>query len=225
MTGPDIRAHQPGFLGVLYAEDFDEDGAPPPAAETAPEPEVIEPVFTAAEMEEARSEAHALGRTEAEHGLAASRARMIGLLAAGVANARDEYRATAQHAAEAAVRCVLSALYSCLPALCERHGAAEMRSLTRAVLPTLVDEPRITVRVNPAMLSAMQDEIADLDSDLSERVQLIPADIIAPGDIRINWADGSAIRDTARAHGAVRDALAALGLLEPDLPLQEMADA
>ena len=117
---------------------------------------------------------------------------------------------------------MLSALVACLPALCERHGAEELRSVARAVLPALRNEPRITVRVHPGMLAVMQEEVAALDAELAERIEIIPAGAIAPGDVRIGWTDGQAVRDAGRARAAVDDALAALGLLEPSLMREGM---
>ena len=206
--------NRPNLLGVLYAEDFDLDGAAP--AETA-EPEVIDPVFTAAELDAARDEGRAAGRIEAERGLAAARGHMLGLLATGVADAKDAAAAVVEAAAEGVAKCMLGALAACLPALCERHGADELRALARYVLPAMHDEPRITVRVNPHMIAAMQAEVAALDSEIAERVHLLPTDAIAPGDARISWAEGSAVRDAGRARLAVEDALAALGLLEREV--------
>jgi flagellar assembly protein FliH len=226
MDGTLFPPPRPDVVGVLYAEDFDEDGITAAAnPQAAPEPEVIEPSFTAAELDAARLEGRAIGRHEAERGLAAARNQMVGLLAAGIADARDEQRDMAKEAAEAAARCMLSALAACLPALCDKHGVAELQAMVRAVLPALVDEPRITVRINPHMLAPMQAEIAALDIEVAERVRLLPTEAIAPGDVRITWAEGSAIRDTARARTAVEDALAALGLFERETLQRELADA
>ena len=228
-TGPSTaRAEpaRPALVGVLYAEDFDDDEAKPAAEQEAPpEPEFIEPVFTGAELEVARAEARLAGRAEAERGIIASRVQMLSLIAAGMTEAQDGARIAAEQAAEAVARCMLTALTACLPALCERHGAAELRALTRAVLPALTDEPRITVRVHPHMATVVQEELAAMDFEIAERVNLVATEAIAPGDARINWAEGSAVRNAARARSAVHDALAALGLHERT-PLQpEMTDA
>ncbi len=222
MAAPDFRPHHAGLLGVLYAEDFDDDGQalPSPEETPLPEPEVIEPTFSAAELEAARAESRTAGRIEAEHGLAASRTRMIGLLAAGIADGRAGAHAAAMEAAESVAKCMLSTLLACLPALCERHGAAELRALSRAVLPGLVDEPKIVVRVHPHMLPGMQAEMADMDFELAERVHLLPTEAVAPGDARISWADGSVTRNAGKARQIVEDALASLGLLQ-----REIADA
>ncbi len=245
MEQPPFR---PSLVGVLYAEDFDDDPLAAPVSAKAPawrratdmpaaeagasrqepaqgpaEPEAVEPTFTAAELDAARAEGREAGRVEAERGLAASRAAMVGLLASGLSEVQGSARGVAEAAAEGVARCLLSMMAACLPALCERHGAAELQALARAVLPALVDEPRITVRVHPYMQAAMQAEVAALDIELAERVQLLPTEMVAPGDARISWADGAVVRDAARARRAVEDALAALGLFDPTLLQPELA--
>ncbi len=206
---------RPGLLGVLYAEDFD-DGEPSaaPGPEPAPEPEIIEPMFTASELEAARAEGRQAGRAEAEHGLAGSRNHQLALLATGLADARAEARTVAESAAEAVARTMLGVLASCLPAFCERHGAGEVRALARALLPALSEEPRVTVRINPHMMAVMQAELAGMDAEFAERVHLLPADAVPPGDARISWAEGSVVRDAARARAAFEEGLAELGLLQ-----------
>ena len=244
MEQPSFR---PNLVGVLYAEDFDdEDWAAAPAsttpssmrratdmsaAEARPaqqmpaEPEVIEPTFTSAELDAARAEGREAGRMEAERGLAASRVSMMGLLATGLSEVQGSARGVAEASAESVARCLLSMMAACLPALCERHGAAELQAMARAVLPALVDEPRIIVRVHPYMQAAMQTEIAALDVELAERVRLLSTEAVAPGDARISWAEGAVVRDVAHARRALEDALVALGLFEPNLLQPELADA
>ena len=123
-------------------------------------------------------------------------------------------------AADSVAKCMLAALVACLPALCERHGPAELRALSRAVLPGLHDEAKIVVRIHPHVLPAMQDEVAALDFELAERIHLLPTEAVAPGDVRISWADGSVTRDAGRTRHLIEDALATLGLLQ-----RETADA
>ena len=211
--------NRPGLLGVLYAEDFDDEGGVTVVAEESPaaQPEVIEPLFTAAELEAACAEARAAGRMEAEHGLAASRTHMLGLLVAGMADGRAGARAAAMEAAGSIAKCMLSALAACLPAMCQQHGVAELNALCRAVLPGLVDEPKIVVRIHGDMIPGMQAELADLDFELAERIQLLATEAVMPGDVRISWADGSVTRNAGKARQLVEDALASLGLLEREI--------
>ena len=64
------------------------------------------------------------------------------------------------------------------------------------------------MRVHPHMQAAMQAEIAALDPEIAERVHVIPTDAVPPGDARINWAEGSAVRDAGRARAALEDGFA-----------------
>jgi flagellar assembly protein FliH len=213
---------QPRFPGLLYAEDFDAPPRPPPApvAVAEPEPVIVEPTYSEADLAAARADGRSKGRMEADHGVAALHAKMLGEIARGLAEARADTRDAAAAAAEAVARTMLSALAACLPATCARHGEAEIRAVVRAVLPGLRDEPRIAVRVNPLMLPAMAEEIAALDAEVAAIVVVLPAEQLPPGDVRVTWQDGAAVRDTGRVRAAVADALAALGLLE-----KEMIDA
>ncbi len=216
-----VIERRPMFPSVLFAEDFDAvEIVPPPEPEITPEPEMIEPILTAADLEDARAEGRAAGRAEIEHGLAATRVQMLGLIARGMEDARAASAQVSEAATEAVARTMLSALAACLPALCARHGETELRALVRGLLPSLVNEPRITIRINPLMMQAMTGELTALDAELAERVVLIPAEQMPPGDARLSWQDGSAVRDARQVRIAVEDSLAALGLLE-----MEMVDA
>lgn len=215
MIAPSPRLHRPSVLGVLYAEDFDDIGgsdlvAPDPVAE----PEIIEPVFTAAELDAARAEASAAGRAEAERGLAGSRTQLLARVASSLEDARAAAREVAEQAAEGVARCLLGALAACLPSLCERHGAAELQAFVRTLLPALTEEPRVIVRINPVMMAMMQSEISGLDDEIAERIQLLATEAVPPGDARVTWGDGSAVRDTSRARAAFDVGLAELGLLQ-----------
>ena len=212
--------------GVLYAEDFDDDGqAQDVPSHPAPEPELIEPVFTAEELETARADARAVGRAEAERGVAASRVQVLQLIASAMAEAREEAQQIAQQVAEAVARCTLTSLAACLPALCSQHGGDELRALMRVVLPALTNEPRITVKLHPHMVPVVRDEIASLDLDAADRITLQPSETVAPGDARVSWSDGAAERHATRAQAAVQEALAVLGLLECHSRQKETVDA
>jgi flagellar assembly protein FliH len=225
-TAANRESIRPAVAGVLYAEDFDDepmvDGA---TADPAPEPEFIEPTFTAEELEQARAEGKAAGRAEAERGLIASRLQMLSTIASEMTAARESAEADAESLAEMMARCILGALKACLPSLCNRHGAAEVAAVSRVVLPLLVDEPRITVRVHPHMIPVLTEEVGALDFEIAERVKLVPVETMAPGDLRINWQDGVAKRDTGSAIAAIDDALTQLGLLEPSTLQPEIGNA
>jgi flagellar biosynthesis/type III secretory pathway protein FliH len=83
------------------------------------------------------------------------------------------------------------------------------------VLPALAREPRVTIRVSPHVVRVVEQELDRLDPELHARVSLAPADAVAPGDVRIAWQDGAAIRDAAALWRKVAETLAPLDLLPP----------
>ena len=203
--------------GILYAEDFD-DPAPPGNAE--PEPEVVEPSFTLAELDAARAAARADGIASERARLGAetdaARARALDALTAALAEAGEVARAVAEDAADGLAQAVLSVVAAGLPALCAQHGEGEVRALLGTLLPTLAVEPRITVRLSPHLLDPVRADLAALDPDIAAAVQLVPTDAVPLGDVRVSWDGGSLQRSAAAACAAVREALAPLGLLLPD---------
>ena len=200
-----------GGSGVLlFDEDFDLPAKPP-------EPEVINPVFTAAELMAAREEAaqdsrdRAIAETEASARIASSRA--LAEIAAQITAAREEAAAIAEQSAEAIARLLLDCFATAFPALSARHGPGELAAVLREILPALHREPKITVRINPHLISSMTEEIHALDADLVARVRLIATDAVAPGDARVTWEHGAATRDAVSLWGQIESILAPVGLL------------
>ncbi len=208
------------FAGILYAEDFDDDPEPLPPADLprAPEPEPPPPSFTLDDLEAAqriaRTEAVQAARAEWERSALHDRTQSLAAIASAVAGVQGEARTLADAAADGLARTILSVLAGLLPELCARHGAAEVRALLRHLLPTLGQQPRIAVRVAPAVLDGVREDLALLDEDLAAAVELIAAPL-TPGDARVTWTDGSLVRDQAAIRHAMTSALTELGLLEP----------
>lgn len=203
----------PRFVGILYAEDFDDPDAPP-----MPEPVAAHPGFTLNDLEAAqqiaRADAVQAARAEWEASALHDRTRSLAAIAAAVADARQEARSLAETVADGTARTILSMVAGVLPDLCAQHGGAEVRALLRHLLPTLSQQPRITVRVGQAILDGVREDLALLDEDLVAAIALTAAPL-APGDARVTWTDGSLVRDQAAIRLAVTAALTELGLLEP----------
>jgi flagellar assembly protein FliH len=202
---------------ILFAEDFD---APPGVTVFDDPPDGAEPVapaFTEEELAAARADAYAEGHSNGLAKAAADRAevtrQMLGVIVERLDGARAEAARVAEESADALARLLLGTLASVLPALCARHGAAEVVALTHAVLPALVREPRVTIRISPHVMRAVEQELGRLDPELHGRVSLVPTDAVVPGDVRITWQDGAAARDAAALWRDVADALAPLDLL------------
>lgn len=207
------------FVGILYAEDFD-DPELPPAGELPPmpEPEPAPPSFTLADLEAAqriaRTEAVQAARAEWERSALHDRTQSLAAIASAVTGTQQEARALADAVADGTARTMLSMLAGLLPDLCAQHGGAEVRALLRNLLPTLTQQPRITVRIAPSVLDGVREDLALLDEELVAAIELTAAPL-APGDTRVTWTDGSLVRDQAAIRLAITAALTELGLLEP----------
>ena len=205
-------------VGTLFAEDFD-------MPEAAPEPEVIEPVFSAGELAAARDaawrEGHDAGLQDAATSDAAATRQAIAAFAEQFATECEAATARAEQSAEAIARLLLDSLAAIFPTLCARYGDAEVRAIVRTVLPALTQEPTIAVRAHPHTVRALTQEIARLDPDLAAHVQAVDCDAMSPGDVRIAWHNGTATRDAAALWQQVAAVLAPAGLLRADAAIRE----
>jgi flagellar biosynthesis/type III secretory pathway protein FliH len=197
---------------VLFAEDFDLS----PGRENAPEPEVIEPTFSAAELEAARAEAWQAGSDAASASAAAADHAVIRQTIAAIAErlvaAHDELLELAEQSAATIARLLLGSLGVVLPELTARHGEAELQAIIRIVLPGLFKEPAVTLRINPQHCATVAREIERLDPDLAARLQIVPTESMPAGDARIAWRNGGATRDAAALWEQVAATLALSGL-------------
>jgi len=195
---------------LLFDEDFDH---PPPPTD----PEVIQPVFTPAEMHAAREEAARDSRdialAEADATTRAAVLRALTEISSQLASGRAEAASIAEQSCEAIAGLLLECFATAFPALSARHGAAELAAMLRAILPAVHRQPKITVRVNPHLVTAMTDEIHAVDADLAAHVRLVPTDAMALGDARITWENGSATRDATSLWNQIESILAPTGLL------------
>jgi flagellar biosynthesis/type III secretory pathway protein FliH len=182
---------------ILFAEDFDL----APANDAVPEPEVIEPTFSAAELEAARAEAWQAGSAAAAAEAAAADHAVIRDTVAAVAKqigaAHGDLLDLAEQSAASIARLLLSSLGAVLPELATRYGEAELQAIIRVVLPGLFKEPAVTLRINPHHCTTVAREIERLDPELAARLQIVPIETIPPGDARIAWRNGGATRDAA----------------------------
>jgi hypothetical protein len=205
--------------GVLL---FDEDFDLPPRSD---EPEVIEPVFSAAELNAAREEAARNGRDAAlaeidasEH--AAAR-RALTAIATELGAVRAEADAHAEQSADAIAGLLLRCFATAFPALSKRHGPGETAAVVRAILPAMRREPNIAVRVSPHLVTAMTEELQSLDADLASRVRVIPTDALDLGDVRVSWEHGGAIRDTNLLWIQIENILTQTGLMNAQQTAKE----
>jgi flagellar assembly protein FliH len=201
-------------VGALFEEDFDQ-------PERLAEPDAIEPVYSAAELSSLREaawrEGNAAGQQEAAASDAAATRRAVESMAAQCTDARDAATARAEQTADAIARLLLDSLAAAFPMLCACYGEAEVQAIVRSVLPALTQEQAVTVRTNRLTAPSLVREIGRLDPAFAARVQIVECDAMTPGDVKIDWHNGRAIRDATALWEQVAAVLAPAGLLRTDV--------
>lgn len=210
-------------FGLLFPEDFDGTGGVTVVQENEHEPDVIVPRFGPEEIQAAWERGYAEGLRDGQAKAAAVQDAAIVQILSSVADhlkaTRTEVARITAEAAASVAGTLMAALGVALPTVCGRHGPAEVAAFARAILPALHREPRVTIRLHPGAVAALQSEINRLDRDVKDAIFITPSDTIAPADIRIVWQDATAVCDVATLWRSVTDALAPLGLLRAtDLP-------
>jgi flagellar biosynthesis/type III secretory pathway protein FliH len=205
---------------ILFGDDFD--------VATTPRPHAVDRL---AEAETAAGDA----RDAAQAACAAAYAKGLTDGAAGAAEERraqgDRWAAICAERLEAAGReaadladtaardlagLLCSALAAVLPEFCARHGAAEIAALARSLLPSLIAEPRIVLRLNPRDAGAVAQAMGEIPPELEGRVQIERVESVAPGDMLMSWADGRVVRDAAAMRRCVSDLFRQFGLVSED---------
>ncbi len=188
---------------------FDNDFGP--AAKQAP------PAISAADHEAAIAEAETRGyrngmnaaeaqaRTEAERRLAGAFERIAsGLeqLRGGLKTVEDRFEAEAVEVALAVGRKLASELIA-------REPFAEIAALADQCFREFLAAPHIVVRVNGALYSDAKDRLEELarTRGFDGRLVVMAEAEIAPGDCRIEWADGGLKRDRAATEAAIAEAV------------------
>jgi len=207
---------------ILFADDFDE-----PVQE--PEPEVIEPAFTAAELAAAREQGWAEGHAAALQETAAAQdvalRESAGQLVDQLAALARDLRQEAEQRAEAIADLLLEMLAALFPSLNAAHGEQEALALVRALMPGLARMPAVTIRSNPTLVGTLAREIERVELADPAAITVIPSESVPPGDVRLIWAEGGASRDAAETWARVSAMLREAGFALPVIDLKELDHA
>jgi flagellar assembly protein FliH len=180
------------------------DGAPRPA----------EPVFSQAELDAARGEGYALGRTAAlAEAAAATEARMAEALEAlrhGIEQLSAAHDEMCRATERAALELVREVLRQAVPALCRKEAFPELEALVARCFAEALTEPRVVIRVNDALFDMMQSRIGALSqtNGFTGKVVLLADETLSLVGGRIEWADGGAERDPLRLMNEIDASLA-----------------
>lgn len=185
----------------LFDQSFDV--APKPKKPKPEEEKPPEPTFSRDELEAARQDGyahgHAAGSKEAAAAVEADIARLVAVIGERLPVLSEDQAAANQRLLQDGARLATTIARKILPAFSARHGMEEIAALVSQCLQTLIDQPKITVRVAPPNIEAVR---AHLDTAASAsafdgRFLVEPETTMGPSDCRILWQGGGLERREA----------------------------
>jgi flagellar assembly protein FliH len=196
----------------LFDQSFD---APDPPRASARRPALPpEPTFSRQELEAARAagidEGRAAGLAEATRTNETLAAAALSRVAAGVQQLLDGSARQGQETQRLCCDTMRIALQKAVPALARRAALSEIEALLGDCLREAIEEPRLVVRACDDVFEALQRRLAALTAaaGFAGKVVLLADETLGPGDVRVEWAEGGAERDTGRLLRDIDGALA-----------------
>jgi flagellar assembly protein FliH len=210
----------PPPIEKLIAAEEDPVAAPEPAP-----PPAIGAEELAAAVALARAEGRAEGEAAARAELAASLDRQRGAAAAALAGAlagmEERYQAWLDARAGASRELALALARALVPRALERAPLADIEAMLRELVERLEGEPELHLAL-PADLLAPGRELLEAiagDAGFTGRLTAEGDPALGPGDARLSWHRGHAIRELAAIE---REALAVVAAWLP--PLEEQRE-
>lgn len=157
--------------------------------------------FSLSDVERARAEGRAEGRADALAEAEQSDQRRIATasekIVAAMADARREFENIRARGEASAISVAAAIVRKMMPEFYRREGASEITAMVTTLLPSLIDSPRLTVRLNgedDARLSQPL-QTAAAAAGFDGRLLILADAGVAGGDCRIEWTNGGASRD------------------------------
>ncbi len=160
------------------------------------------PKFCEADLERARAEGHASGKDagtqETLRGIEQQISQSMDAISAHLGGLSQAQAESNERQGRESLEVALAVVRKIFPRLAGRHGLAEIESVVCDCLERLREEPRIVIRVADALLDQVEARIGELAvrAGFEGKIVYLAQDGLNPGDVRIEWADGGAERDT-----------------------------
>lgn len=199
---------------------------PPPPPPPSPPP----PGFTEEEMQAARDAAFEEGHQkgleegrksawdEAMLSVEKQQADTLEKIASLLKEMEPFCQKVSAQAFETAVEFAFAVCKKILPALNKRDGLNEIRALLEQNFRFLKEEPKISIRLNPALADPIKQHIAQIviKESYPGKIAVIRDENIALGDCRIEWKNGGLERNTQDILNQTEELLRLYGQSSPD---------
>ena len=176
----------------MFETSFEGPEVDPPGAAKTPRAQTFTEEELAAARELARAEGLAEGLEQARKEFDVSTNAALGEIARQLTSAQY----TADKLRSESLALALTVARKLAPALMAREPMAEIEAFIGECLADVVDEPRVVVRVNEALLANMAEWVDELTAanGFHGKIVVIAEESLAGSDCRIEWADGGADR-------------------------------
>ncbi len=168
-----------------------------------PEPEEEIPTFSEEDVARARQEGFDAGKEEAKaealNGIEMKIADSLDVVGNRLNELFQIQAQSSDQISEDAARLALAVSRKMFPALNERGALGEVTAVVEEVLQRLIQEPRVIIKVAGEMSQQINERVDNYlrDKGLDNNISVTGDDAMSPGDVAIEWSDGSANRDTA----------------------------
>ena len=178
----------------------------------------VKPTMTVVEAErrrlDAEAQAHrkgfAAGLAQAQTEAAQRVAAALGLIADGLERLDRALTGIEARLETQAVEVAVAVAAKLAPQLIAREPFVEISALATECFHQLVATPHIVVRIGADIHEAAKAKLEEIARarGFEGRLMVVPDPAMAPGDCRIEWADGGVTRDQAATLSAIDDVVA-----------------
>ena len=162
------------------------------------------PKFSEEDLEKARAEGSAAGkesgRQEAMESIEQQISQALSAISERLTGLSQAQVQASERQTRGAIEAALTIMRKMFPHLAARHGLAEIESVVCDCLERLRTEPRIVIRVADSLLDQVEQRVSQLaaHAGFDGKIVFLSQEGLQLGDIRVEWADGGAERDSSR---------------------------
>ncbi len=162
------------------------------------------PKFREEDLERARTEGLAAGkesgRQEAMQSIEQQISQALSTISEKLTGLSLAQVQASERQIRGAIDAALTVMRKMFPRLAGRHGLAEIESVVCDCLERLRTEPRIVIRIADSLLDQVEQRVSQLAAraGFEGKIVFLSQEGLHPGDIRVEWADGGAERDSDR---------------------------
>jgi flagellar assembly protein FliH len=171
------------------------------------------PTITMVEHERRRADAESqayrsgftAGEEQAQQEAAQRIAAALAVIADGLARLDAALTSIEKRLETEAVEVAVAVAAKLAPALIAREPYAEISALATECFHHLVSTPHVAVRVGADIYDTAKEKIEEIahTRGFEGRLAVMSDESLAPGDCRIEWADGGVIRDQSATASAI----------------------